>query len=293
MPNQTSSPVYLRPGHEHCTGLLGSRADSRGRFHHDRRNRLPHDVVIVDETSMVSLTLMARLLEALGDDARLVLVGDPDQLSSIEAGAVLGDIAAQPLCRRRRARVGDREQRDLLDRTHRFGGESRGSRRLCAAAMPMPRSTRSRLQGEVNGSRRRPSGRGDPALDPVREAATAAGRAVIAAACERRRRLRRSKLSESSGCLRASPRPLRGLELEVERGAVAGPRDRADGGPTGDYPGRPLLITANDYDLNLFNGDSGVVVMDQGTRLAAVFEQHAAWPGCARTSLQPSNPSTR
>ncbi len=54
--------------------------------------RLPHDVVIVDETSMVSLSLMARLIEALRSDARLVLVGDPGQLASIEAGAVLGDI---------------------------------------------------------------------------------------------------------------------------------------------------------------------------------------------------------
>ena len=67
-------------------------AGSRSRFRHDRDQRLPHDVVIVDETSMVSLSLMARLIEALRSDARLVLVGDPGQLASIEAGAVLGDI---------------------------------------------------------------------------------------------------------------------------------------------------------------------------------------------------------
>ena len=73
--------------------LLGWRPDSRSRFRHDRRNRLPHDVVVVDETSMVSLSLMARLVAAVRDDARLVLVGDPDQLASVEAGAVLGDIA--------------------------------------------------------------------------------------------------------------------------------------------------------------------------------------------------------
>src|SRR6185437_15723812 len=55
-------------------------------------NHLPHDVVIVDETSMVSLSLMASLVDALRPDARLVLVGDPGQLASIEAGAVLADI---------------------------------------------------------------------------------------------------------------------------------------------------------------------------------------------------------
>ena len=72
--------------------LLGWRPDSHSRFRHNRGNRLPHDVVIVDETSMVSLSNMARLVEAVRPEARLVLVGDPGQLTSIEAGAVLGDI---------------------------------------------------------------------------------------------------------------------------------------------------------------------------------------------------------
>jgi len=72
--------------------LLGWRPDSHSRFRHARGNRLPHDVVIVDETSMVSLSLMGRLLEAIRPDARLILVGNPGQLTSVEAGAVLGDI---------------------------------------------------------------------------------------------------------------------------------------------------------------------------------------------------------
>ena len=76
--------------------LLGWLPSNRSRFRHDATNQLPHDVVIVDEMSMVSLTLMARLLEAVRPSARLVLVGDPDQLSSVEAGAVLADIARAP-----------------------------------------------------------------------------------------------------------------------------------------------------------------------------------------------------
>ena len=63
---------------------------------HDAGNQLPHDIVVVDEMSMVSLTLMTRLLEAVRPTARLILVGDPDQLSSVEAGAVLADIARAP-----------------------------------------------------------------------------------------------------------------------------------------------------------------------------------------------------
>ena len=87
--------------------LLGWRPGSHSRFRHHRGNRLPHDVVVVDETSMVSLSLMARLVESVRPEARLVLVGDPGQLASIEAGAVLGDIvgpAAEGLILRPAAR---------------------------------------------------------------------------------------------------------------------------------------------------------------------------------------------
>ncbi len=94
--------------------LLGWRPDSSVRFKHHRSNRLPHDVIVVDETSMVSLTMMARLLEAVRPDARLVLVGDPDQLSSVEAGAVLADLVAglEPV---------DDSPVVSLRKTHRYG----------------------------------------------------------------------------------------------------------------------------------------------------------------------------
>ena len=72
--------------------LLGGRGIASTRFRHDAATPLPHDVVIVDEASMVSLPLMAKLVDAVRDDARLILLGDRDQLASVEAGAVLGDI---------------------------------------------------------------------------------------------------------------------------------------------------------------------------------------------------------
>ena len=72
--------------------LLGWRPDNSTRFRHDRSNRLKFDVVVVDESSMVELTMMGRLLEALRPQARLVLVGDPEQLTSVGAGAVLSDL---------------------------------------------------------------------------------------------------------------------------------------------------------------------------------------------------------
>ncbi len=61
-------------------------------FHHNRENPLIADVVVVDEASMVDLALMAKLLHAVPEKARLILIGDKDQLASVEAGSVLGDI---------------------------------------------------------------------------------------------------------------------------------------------------------------------------------------------------------
>ncbi|TPG10692.1 exodeoxyribonuclease V subunit alpha [Rhodanobacter glycinis] len=74
--------------------LLGARPDTR-RFHHDRANPLHLDVLVIDEASMIDLEMMSAVLAALPAAARLILIGDKDQLSSVEAGAVLGD-----LCRR-------------------------------------------------------------------------------------------------------------------------------------------------------------------------------------------------
>ncbi len=71
--------------------LLGASADGK-RFRHGPNNPLPADVVVVDEASMVDLALMRRFVAALQPDARLVLLGDKDQLASVEAGFVLGDL---------------------------------------------------------------------------------------------------------------------------------------------------------------------------------------------------------
>lgn len=244
--------------------LLGSRPGSRGRFHYNHLNRLPHDVVVVDETSMVSLTLMARLLEALGDDVRLILIGDPDQLSSIEAGAVLGDIA-----------VAVADSVVVLDRLHRFGGG------IAAVADAVRRGD---ADGAVSALRASAGDvtwiaqngdaiRAAPALAPVRDAATAAGRALIAAARGGNASVALAALGEFR-LLCAHRRGPHGVSTwmpTVERWLAA--EIDAAGGRVRDYPGRPLLITANDYDLDLFNGDTGVVVAAGDGRMVAAFEQ--------------------
>ena len=71
--------------------LLGARADTR-EFRFNAGNLLDVDILIVDESSMVNLEMMSALLKALPSHARLILLGDKDQLASVEAGAVLGDL---------------------------------------------------------------------------------------------------------------------------------------------------------------------------------------------------------
>lgn len=75
---------------------LGVHPDHPHRPRHHVGNPLPADIVVVDETSMVDLPLMARLFEAVRDDARLILLGDADQLASVDAGAVLRDLVDAP-----------------------------------------------------------------------------------------------------------------------------------------------------------------------------------------------------
>lgn len=73
--------------------LLRYSPSTNGFLYH-RRNRIPADLVIVDEASMIDITLLAALLEALGNDTRLVMMGDRNQLPSVEAGAVLADLTS-------------------------------------------------------------------------------------------------------------------------------------------------------------------------------------------------------
>jgi exodeoxyribonuclease V alpha subunit len=269
--------------------LLGWRPGSRNHFIHDRANRLPHDVVVVDESSMVSLTLMSRLLEAVRPDARLVLVGDPDQLASVEAGAVLGDLVARSAApgQHSPALLGELVGADLapgeqssdevrngvvrLTQTHRFG------RAIGALAAAIQDDDADRVLGLLRS--------GDEAMSFVESAddtvlgrdqvaglrtdvvataralgdAAAAGDAVAALAGLERHRLLCAH--------RHGPYGVSRWTWEIDAWLAAELGDYTAGGEW--YLGRPLLITGNDYDLDLFNGDTGVVVRGADGPVAA------------------------
>jgi exodeoxyribonuclease V alpha subunit len=287
--------------------LLGRKPGSHAQFRHSRSNCLPHDVVIVDETSMVSLSLMARLLEAVRPDARVVLVGDPGQLTAIEAGAVLRDIVGpsadglrmtssmrglvsaavghEVLATEPPAGVSLGDGLVVLERVHRFGqgiaavaeairrGDGDGT---VAALRSAPASEVSWVPVDVAG------GDDDGALDVqgalagVRGLATAAGRAVLDAARAGDAAIALGALS-SFRLLCAHRRGPHGVAIwtaQVERWLA----EEIEAFNTGerDYPGRPVLVTENDYELGLYNGDIGVFVTAPGSeRLTAAFERNA------------------
>jgi exodeoxyribonuclease V alpha subunit len=243
--------------------LLGWRPGAHSRFRHHRGNKLPHDVVIVDETSMVPLSLMARLVEAVRADARLILVGDSGQLASIEAGAVLGDIVgpADP----GRGIV-------VLERGHRFGGA------IARVAEAIRGGDADAVVDALGGVR----WISDPeALEPVREGAVACAEAVTAAA-------RASDGAAAIAALgafrvlcahRRGPYGVSAWTARIERWLA----EAIDGFGTGGdwYVGRPLLVTENDYALGLYNGDTGVVLADG----AAAFERQGQLLGVSPTRL--------
>jgi exodeoxyribonuclease V alpha subunit len=77
-------------------GVLPESAEQVGRrFRHHAGNPLPYDLIVVDEASMIDLSMATQLLEAVPEDARLILLGDKDQLAAVEAGAVFGELSAQ------------------------------------------------------------------------------------------------------------------------------------------------------------------------------------------------------
>jgi exodeoxyribonuclease V alpha subunit len=98
--------------------LLGSKPNSV-QFQHDARHPLPLDVLIVDEASMIDLPMMCKLLEALPLQARLILVGDSDQLPSVETGNVL-----RACCDAITQRSDNTQHRVHLDRVYRQDGNS-------------------------------------------------------------------------------------------------------------------------------------------------------------------------
>lgn len=270
--------------------LLGWQRGGATRFRHNEFNRLPYDVIVVDETSMVSLTMTSRLLPAVRRDARLVLVGDPDQLASVDAGAVLADLVAGPVAGPpnpvleqvvgedlgdpgpdRAGALSVRERDRLrggiirLTRGRRFGGRIaelavavRAGDADTALSLLADGGTELSLcePEEITAVR-------DDVVGTARECTAAADRGDAAAALA---------AMESHRLLCAHRQGRFGVERwdRMAAGWVAAAGIGAEPGAGHWYPGQPLLVTANDHEARIYNGDTGVIVRgpDGGLRAA-------------------------
>lgn len=226
-----------------------------GTFRYGRDEPLPVEVVVVDEASMVDLTLMSRLLAALPKAARLILLGDRDQLASVEAGAVLADLCAAPEMSAASPLHGAVA---TLTRSRRFAGEG-GIGALCravnggdaAAALELLRGADPALSW-----RDLPDA---PGLGAALSAEVVAGFKPLLAAASPDEALARLGDFALLTALRQGPFGVPALNQIVERllarhGAID-PRDEW-------YLGRPLMIVRNDPAQDLFNGDLGLVLRD-------------------------------
>jgi len=247
-------------------------------FRHHRDNPLPYDLVIVDEASMVSLPLMAKLVDALRHDTRLILLGDRDQLASVEAGAVLGDICdtggihgfSAAFARLAGELTGDLlpelgasgvlgDAVVLLRKSYRFSSES-GIGRVGALVN----------EGDGDGALAafQDAGLADISLAQTPQAADlgdALAERILAGYAPYLKENSPEQAFARFGefrmlcAMRSGPYGVEAVNrLVEERLAKAGlikPGGRW-------YAGEPVMITRNDYNLGLFNGDIGLVLPD-------------------------------
>jgi exodeoxyribonuclease V alpha subunit len=230
---------------------LGYRPHTPTRFRYGRERRLAHDAVFVDEASMVDAALMCKLVEAVPRKSSLVLLGDKDQLASVEAGAILGDIYQAGLAG---AAV-------HLDKSFRYR-EGSG----------IGRCTRAVNRGDADAA---VAALGDDVtLEPFCELEPLT-RAFGALVSERLRAFFSASGPEERLALlsrfrvlcahRHGPCGVVAINAAIERHIMSLFGIRTD---QAMYDGRPIIILRNDYQLGLYNGDIGVIAVVDGIRRA-------------------------
>lgn len=253
--------------------LLGVRYRSAS-FRHNKEHPLPYDIVIVDEASMIDIGLMAKLLDALPESARLILLGDKYQLASVEAGAVFADVCAaenlnqcSPEFAQTCRTVGLEQQKASQTKTetaplrdsiveltysHRFKAES-GIGRLASCI------NAGDADGTIDLLNEAPDGvswlPGNPETYvrrwlPQLKQQYEGYRDVHKSPAEKAGLMKEFQLLSAH---RKGRDGVAGLNEHIER--LLGIRKRA-GSPW--YDGRPVIMTRNDYQQGLFNGDLGI-----------------------------------
>lgn len=253
--------------------LLGTIPDSPV-FRHGADNPLPCDIVVVDEASMVDLPLMCKLAEAVADGTQLVLLGDADQLPSVEAGDVLaailraagaGDALAREDADALRGLVGDvkvdadanglRGHRVHLQR----GWRQSDSLQLAPLAEAVRAGDAAEALRLLRGGQLANVQFHEGVDDPLRAHPQLLEHfRALAQETDPVRALARANRVRLLTALRNGAQGARGLNARIEA-ALSGQRL---GSPPAWFPGRLLLVTENSYRHGLFNGDVGICLRD-------------------------------
>lgn len=278
--------------------LLGSRPNTR-HFVHDEHNPLPLDVLVIDEASMIDLELMHATLSALPSSARLILLGDRDQLASVEAGAVLGELCSHsegfspPFEKELHQLTGEPlpdevPQSPLADNvvtlrhSYRFNSDSGiGALARAVNAGDVEALRACWTQGFNDIERLILRDEDDPAMI---NAAVKGYQYYLAGLSKRspQEALQRLGHFQLLCALRKGPWGVEGLNSAIQQ-ALA--RKQLIDPSTEWYEGRPVMVNRNDHQLGLYNGDVGLTMKDpeDPTRLKVFFAQqsgvHGVSPG--------------
>jgi exodeoxyribonuclease V alpha subunit len=255
------------------------------RPHHHETNPLPFDAVIVDEASMIDLSLMARLVQALSPSSRLILLGDKDQLASVEPGAVLGNISGG-VSPNGYSAVFRKLIREISGDVLPTSSENPISKPLNDSIVVLEKSYRFDPGSGIYAlGRAVNAGEGDQALElAVSGKFQDVGWRDLPPASQLERELGPILLAHYERCLQTNT--LEDTFLEFNRFRLLCPlrqgpfgvdqlntlvenllqpsRKNAQAG--GWYKGRPVMIRQNDYYLRLFNGDIGFCFAAQSTQ---------------------------
>ncbi len=265
--------------------LLGAGREP-GRFRFNRENPLPHHAVILDEASMIDLPMMVHLLDALRPEARLVLIGDRDQLASVEAGSVMKDICQGE--HRFSYSPGFVDQAGMVGESlPPAGGGPHHAVKDCIVTLGhsyrfRPGSGIDELATAVNQGdfRQVQAIFRDPELDRARF--ITASQEDLSAFLEREAVPWARNLAGAASCREAISRM---EEFRILSGLKKGPsgvesinrfiHERVTRGFRPEegtvFKGLPVIINRNSYVMELFNGDTGVVWPDEEQRLKVWF----------------------
>jgi|AntRauTorckE6833_2_1112554.scaffolds.fasta_scaffold02209_6 exodeoxyribonuclease V alpha subunit len=288
--------------------LLGARRHS-STFRYNSENPLPYDVVIIDEASMIDQVLMSKLVGALLEKTKLILLGDKDQLASVEAGAVLGDICGnqpQNYISRERAEafkalntpIPDDHITDqpapltdnvvLLKKSYRFDKDSSIGRLARSINAGRAEETNAILQDEKFDDAERVTVDSHTQFRGMMAQIITPYIKVVPEHKSIEEAFRAFNTNQILAAHRRGPWGVNvinsSIEATLRKQKFIPPFEQW-------YPGKPIIINRNDYALDLNNGDLGICLADDEGELVVYFEQEQMTRGIEPSRLPDFSPA--